>query len=363
MAVEHAHSRLGRLINDEQYAALSGSHIQASGFAGGYNTQDGQWGGELGRLDLRLRSDGGPYTLMSCTGELIPVTAAAGEDAATARAIAKYYKPISKYYDQALGEATGNFYDDRPKESTVLNLVCDAIRETAGADVALYNTGGVRSDIARGRITMWDLATVLPFRNNIFMIEIDGKRLKQALLEMKPGVSGVRYKVDNGDKLAEATINGKPIDDTAVFKVVTNDWFVGFAFKDVTNAKDTGLNCREAVGAYIKSKKTISPSADGRRVNNGSARAGIGIDMNLDTLLDKCIDSGDLTRDEILYLLKLEDRGRYRPSAEGRRCRSQGILRRRGADTGAGGVLQHLRSPLQLLRPSRAEYQASSATG
>jgi len=222
-------------------------------------------GVELGRLDLRLRRDGGPFTLMSYTGRLLPVTSEIPDDPSTAETVARYYEPISKYYGDVIGEATATLYDNRRTESAVLNLVADSIREAAGTQIAMYGVGGIRADILQGEIRVWDVATVLPFKNRIMALEMTGQRLKQGLKAFAPGVSGMRYRMV-GDGIVEATVGGTPIDESATYEVATIDWLVGLYFSDVRVAKELDIYSLGAVVNYIKARKVISPVADGRRI-------------------------------------------------------------------------------------------------
>ena len=228
--------------------------------------QDFWWAGELGRLDLRLRRDGGPFTVMSYKGELIPITSDIPDDPATAKVLAKYYKPISKYYGEVIGEATATLYGRSDVgENTALNFVCDAIRESTGAQIGIYNVGGVRGDIVEGPIKVWDIASVLPFRNKMVMVNLTGKRLKQFLIEETPGVSGMTYRIANGN-VVEAVVDGKPIDDNAVYTVATTDFLANGRLKDITDSKTLNDDYRLGVISYVKAKKTISPIEDGRRI-------------------------------------------------------------------------------------------------
>lgn len=223
-----------------------------------------QWGGELGRLDLIFRRNGGKFTLMDYKGKLIPVSSNLQEDKETKKVLDRYYEPMKKYYDEVVGEAAATFYDDRSGESSVLNLICDALKEKTGADGSIYNTGGVRADIVRGPIKMWDVATVMPFQNNIVIAEMSGARLKQALSELRVGVSkNIRYSIDN-NILIKAEINGQPIDDNTIYKIATIDFLADFGLKDV-EAKNLNVNYRDAVKEYIKARKQIAPDLDGRR--------------------------------------------------------------------------------------------------
>lgn len=222
-------------------------------------------GAELGRLDLRLRRNDGPFTLMSYSGRLIPVTSDIPDDPATARVVERYYRPISKHYDEIIGEATATLYN-LGAESAVLNLICDSIREASGAHIAMYGIGGVRGDILQGPIRVWDIASVIPYAHKIVVLDMTGAQVKQILIRFpyKPGVSGMRYHMV-GNQIIEATVDGKPIDDTAMYKLATIDWLVGLYFQSIPAGKTLDVTAQQAVVNYIKARNTISPVADGRK--------------------------------------------------------------------------------------------------
>ncbi len=217
-------------------------------------------GAELGRLDLRLRRKDGPFSLMSYKGELLPITAELPDDPATAQVVQKYYRPMSKYYGEVIGEASATFYHGTTRHSAVLKLVCDAIRAKAGTEIAIYGRGGVRGNILKGPIRVWDIATVLPFQNKIVILKMTGKRLKEALegFEVAPGASGMQYRIVNG-KVVEATVGGKPMQDGATYKVATIDWLVQLYFQGVDACEVLDTHCRDAVIDYVKARKVIAP--------------------------------------------------------------------------------------------------------
>ena len=228
--------------------------------------QDYEKGGELGRLDLKLDNESGSYKIIGHTNKLIPVTRDIPEDKATAKVVRKYYDPIAKKYGRVIGRATATFYDDRDRESTVSNLVCDAIREKAKTPIAFYGYAGARADLLAGPIKGWDIATVLPFKNKIVIMDVPGSKLKWLIneLDYKPVVSGMRYHTVK-KKLVEANLlDGTPIEDNTVYQVASIDWLQGLYFKDV-HFRTLNVTSYEAVVDYIKARKTISPVADGRK--------------------------------------------------------------------------------------------------
>lgn len=140
------------------------------------------------------------------------------------------------------------------EESPLGNLVADAIRDAVGADVAVTNAGGIRTDLQQGPLTYEALYRALPFDNYVSTLELTGSQLKRFLRISESGsrgyfpVSGVKLKLIrledspwsddlNGDhkldlweadRLIEARLeNGDPIENSKTYKVATIDYLVG----------------------------------------------------------------------------------------------------------------------------------------
>ena len=69
----------------------------------------------------------------------------------------------------------------RRAETNMGDLVADSLLYMTGADVAIMNGGGVRTDIYKGDITYGDIIKVLPFGNELTVIEVTGQQLLNAL--------------------------------------------------------------------------------------------------------------------------------------------------------------------------------------
>ena len=131
-----------------------------------------------------------------------------------------------------------------------VNLCDNASRVniTAGTDMAIQNSGGIRADLPVGPVTFRELFYVMPFENHIAKLVMNGKDLR-SLLERwvgrgrLPQISGasltVRRKVPFGQTLVSVTIAGKPIRDDASYTVSTidflekgDDGYVDFEFAE-----------------------------------------------------------------------------------------------------------------------------------
>ncbi len=228
--------------------------------------QDYQYGCTLGKLDLTIhRSENNTWSVAKYDGRLLGITSSIPEDKETAAVVDRFWQPISAKYAEVLTRATGDF-TKKGRDSAEYHLVADAIRSEIGVEFDLENGGGVRAYLTRGPVTMGDLANLDPFINTIVTFEITGKLLKRILLERHPHVSGIRYAVDD-DKLVEASVNGKPIEDDRTYKGSTNSYFAGTpVVRDIPNKVDTREIRFEVLRRYLKKQQTITPAYDGRRI-------------------------------------------------------------------------------------------------
>jgi 2',3'-cyclic-nucleotide 2'-phosphodiesterase (5'-nucleotidase family) len=126
-------------------------------------------------------------------------------------------------------------------ESRIGNFVADAYlwaaREAGiDADVALQNSGGVRSGPALvGDVTVGDLISVIPFEEPAVVVELDGAALRQVLAESGGSdvgfgapewwhghVAGAALTYDYRDHdLVRATVGGEPIEDDRAYRLAT----------------------------------------------------------------------------------------------------------------------------------------------
>lgn len=224
--------------------------------------QDFQWGSELGEVDLTFHKDDSGWSLMSFDGKLIPVTGEIPEDPAVRAVVEKYHKKIAAKYDVVIGKATADFIGEAP-----YNLVSDALREHFSADFAIHNYGGVRTDLVKGKITIGDIATLLPFSNSLLTFTVSGKQLKEILGKGHPAVSNIKYRIQAG-KLVFAELGAQPIEDEKMYTGVTHSFFALHEIPQEVSLTDTGTTTRDVVTAYIKGKKSVSPDDEQRAVGH-----------------------------------------------------------------------------------------------
>lgn len=215
-------------------------------------------------------------------------------DPAVAAMIAPYRAKAEASLKEVIAEATATFeFGDRlsrKKEIALGDMVTDGAMWYAStalgnkADFAFTNGGSIRAEIPAGTITREKIATVLPFDNWLYLAQMKGSdviRLFEFIASIKQGAGAwaqvsaeVRYTIDytaNAElgTLKGLTIGGKPVDPAATYTVVTNDYVLsggdGYAImQSAFDAYNTSTTLRDAIIAYAKEKKSLTPVTDGR---------------------------------------------------------------------------------------------------
>lgn len=257
-------------------------------------------GKALGVLDLTLK-DG---KIVGFEGYLEEIKPEKGrEDRATSAIVKKYKERVDALLDERIGEAELDLDGEnvRTRETNLGNFIADIMRRTSGADITLINGGGIRTSIKKGEVKVKDVYSVLPFDNYIVAIKLTGEQIREALehgvsaVEDEEGrfpqVSGLTFKYSaskkRGARIEEIFVGGRRIELDKEYIVATNDFLAvgGDGYKAFGEAikssrdflviggmmkgekvlySDSGRWLRDVVVGYIKEKKRIGPTIEGR---------------------------------------------------------------------------------------------------
>jgi 5'-nucleotidase len=183
--------------------------------------------------------------------------------------------------DEVVGETRINLERGDASKSLMGAMVVDAIREQAGADLGLQNTGGVRADIAPGQVTKRSCLAVLPFENQLVTASMKGEVLRR-LLEQKVSryavglyLSGATVQYDptlpQGQRIVSIRIGDAPLDTAKTYTVaMTNFLQEGNSGMTVMrevpddNVYHTRYSDREALQNYIQRHSPINRKSESR---------------------------------------------------------------------------------------------------
>jgi 5'-nucleotidase len=296
--------------------ALSGYHVIFG------DHTDVQWSGTInGALVTENRSKGVTYsrtvlTVQQGTGRSIslshqfvsPAASGVTKDQAIEAMLQPYRVELAEAFDVKIGVATDVFVRggnvERRQEVAIGDLIADAIRLEYGTQIALINSGGIRSPLPSVYVPLdtsldrsapgpYDLVvgdpyTVLPFGNAVVTRDVSGSQLWAALENgvsainpdgtgtngKFPQISGFRFTYDGtaapGSRVRSVTLDGGtaiPNDPAYTVSMAAPD-FINTGGDGYTMFLD-GIAITRAIMAdvlleHIREQGTISPTTDGR---------------------------------------------------------------------------------------------------
>ncbi len=156
--------------------------------------------------------------------------------------------------------------------------------------MALINGGSIRADslISPGQLTTREILQILPFKNRVVKVQVNGDTLRQALEhgvarsaeDAEPGrfpqISGIRFTFDAsrkpGSRITAVTVNGKPLLEKKLYTLATTtfvaldggDDYKMFKGAPLLLAPERGQIDSEILRKAIASVRSIAPQTDGR---------------------------------------------------------------------------------------------------
>ncbi|AMC09772.1 UDP-sugar hydrolase [Lutibacter profundi] len=225
-----------------------------------------------------------PQHLLKIEGKLLPITSEITSNKNIENFVKPYREKIEKEMSNILSYTPINLTrEDGKLESTLGNLMADMCYQEANPifnkktgkniDFALFNFGGVRASIPKGNITMQHAFNLMPFENQLVVVELSSKKIKELVtyLITKKKAHPISKQVslvftNNGYNFK---INDKPLNDSKTYFVLTSDYLqhggdhMDF-FKNPINLYKINYKLRNAIIDYFKETDTIRAKLDGR---------------------------------------------------------------------------------------------------
>lgn len=199
---------------------------------------------------------------------------------------APYKKQLEVEMNRVVGRAAVSLTKPSEAPETLLGnffadvLLAQARKQVPDAEFAFGTKGGLRIELSQGPITIGNLFELMPFENEIVVLELTGEKVQQlaqfiAATGGQP-VSGIRMKIENGIA-TNIRIGGKPIGPNQTYKLVTYDYLANGGdnsrgLDDPINRTNLGIKVREALIDYVSEKaqagNDINTQLDGRITSN-----------------------------------------------------------------------------------------------
>ena len=206
------------------------------------------------------------YNLQSHTETSFDVSAEA--DSASLSIIAPYKTGLDSIMNEVLCISKIEMTKGNP-EGLLGNFVTDlCLQQYSDADICVMNNGGLRSTLTKGKIRRGDIYTLMPFENELVIVELDKESyLKLLQYITKRGgepFSGVKIIMDENGAILSQSLD---LSNNKV-KVLTSDYLANGGdkmsfFKGKKQTK-VGIKLRDAIINYCISKESISSKLDNR---------------------------------------------------------------------------------------------------
>jgi 2',3'-cyclic-nucleotide 2'-phosphodiesterase (5'-nucleotidase family) len=230
-----------------------------------------------------------PLAKTEIQGQQIQVDSAVASDSQIVNEIAPYKKELDAKMNAVIGFAADEFNNsaDETGESTLGDFVADLLlvqTKTVYNDTlhmaVINHRGGLRTPILKGDIKVRNIYELMPFDNEMWVLEIKGEQVQQlfdnAAKRKSNCIAGARYTISENENetATEIIINGEPFDENKTYRVSISDYLAGgggghYFFKNVKPVFDSDYKCRDMILDYIKANSaekgdTLVPMIDGR---------------------------------------------------------------------------------------------------
>jgi hypothetical protein len=196
--------------------------------------------------------------------------------------------------EEVIAQATVDMplVDCKYSECLLGNFVSDAMFDQfPNTDITLMNDGGMRAGLLKGRITIGDVLTVLPFPNTVVQIPVTGRELKQILENIAYGRtmddqpvaslghwSGLKYVYNVSRPMFQKVVDiqirdsadpsqYRPLDESRTYNLVTTD-FTALGGDNIMVPREEitpGVVVFDVVERFIRDNlPVISPVLEGR---------------------------------------------------------------------------------------------------
>lgn len=199
--------------------------------------QAGEFGANLGRLDLRFARDAaGKWRRVAYKGRLIPVGASAPTDPGVERALAPYVRPFLA----PVGRLVSVGSTPAARSLITTRVLVLAMQGATGADAAINPDGGGMFDSFHSRtVTRLDLFSAMPFHNNVVVVTMPGAELRRHC-----GQTSVQ---------TVCTLPVDAIDDGRSYSVAMVDYMASTVYSiDKDRPRQTGIDVRQATIEFLR---------------------------------------------------------------------------------------------------------------
>ncbi|HYJ85160.1 MAG TPA: 5'-nucleotidase C-terminal domain-containing protein [Pyrinomonadaceae bacterium] len=256
-------------------------------------TQANHWGRHLARADLYIQNYAGKWRVYARSARTIPVDDKVEADPEILRIAEPFDRETQAWLSRPIGESAAELSagEARFKDTAIMDLIQRVQLEAGKADVSMAASFNPQARIAKGQVTVRDIAGLYVYENTLVVLEVTGQQLKDALEHsakyFKPYQSGktleelidekipaynfdiaegVTYEIHIrkpiSQRIEKLEFQGKPVTPSQKFRLATNNYRVngggGYTmYKGAPVIYRSSDEIREMIIDWVERHKTI----------------------------------------------------------------------------------------------------------
>ncbi|HEX8890507.1 MAG TPA: 5'-nucleotidase C-terminal domain-containing protein [Pyrinomonadaceae bacterium] len=295
---ENAAVKIARQVSGVDVILMGHTHREVSSLYinGVLLTQADYWGHRLARVDVYLEKEEaqGRWHVVAKSARTIAVDNVK-PDEEVARLAAPYDTETQAWLGRVIGDSPAELsaQDSRFRDTAIMDLIQRVQLEAGHADVSLAAPFNLQAHIAKGPVTVRDIAGLYVYENTLVVIEVTGQQLKDALehsakyfLPYVPGKQpsdlvddkipafnfdigeGVTYDLDIskpvGQRIQNLRFHGQPLSPVQKLKLAVNNYRVngggGYTmYKNAPIVSRSSEEIRDLIIDWVERNKQVPP--------------------------------------------------------------------------------------------------------
>jgi 2',3'-cyclic-nucleotide 2'-phosphodiesterase/3'-nucleotidase len=223
-------------------------------------TQANYWGRHLARADLYLEESAQGWSVYAKAARTVPVDDRIQPDAEIVKIAEPYDRETQAWLGRPIGESSQELSakDARFRDAAILDLIQKVQLEAGKADVSMVASFNSEAQIAKGPVTVRDIAGLYVYENTLVVLEVTGQQLKDAL--------------EHSAKYFKAYVPGKPAADLVDNKIPAYNFDIAEGVNyDLDISKPVGERIQNLTfhGQAVKPDQKFRLATNNYRVNGG----------------------------------------------------------------------------------------------
>ncbi len=256
-------------------------------------TQANHWGRHLARADLYLQKTGTGWRMYAKSARTMPSDDRVEPDPEVVKITEPYDRETQAWLSREIGESPEELTarDARFRDTAILDLIQKVQLDAGKADVSMVASFNPDARIAKGPVSVRDIAGLYVYENTLVVLEVTGQQLKDALehsakyfREYVPGkpasdlvdekipaynfdiAEGVTYDLDIskpiGQRIQNLRFHGQPLSLTRKLRLATNNYRVNGGggydmYKNAPVVYRSSEEIRELIIDWVEKNKTV----------------------------------------------------------------------------------------------------------